>query len=710
MNLYSIVPVIAIIVIAQTIAYKNDSKLADTLGLTCCGFILVLYILAFFNIITWIDYISVPVLIGVVVWLISNEELKLCFQKFITVQNIIIILFLIFLVFCQYSRLVTWQDDLEFWNVDLKQLWYLDGFAGRYGNAASDYGDYPPAVNLFKWFFTHMNKKEYVEGMGLAGYTCLNFILLLPLCSRMNELVEKKIVLSKEKKSQIKVATNKKYVVSDKRLISKYKVNYTEGHTGEEEQINPVGIIVLTVFDIFACFCLLLLPTIVNKICFAGTSADVTMGIIYGMLLWAIWDEKIEAGKYYYARIAIYGAVIILCKIIGIQWAFMAFIFFIVCYIGRRQNLSFDVAAAESGMKYIISILVFWILCIGSWIAFCFFNARISKITSEGIALLESHDFDISYFLKANSFPFLQGFTVYPMHTDTSGLLDLSVLMIFVVFVSVIIAYAKREIITRIQCAWVLIYTILTAVMAYGIIFIGHLTLFAGEAKYATGKGMGVSLSIYSAPYVLGIFILICGIWFDSIPPMESLRPTTEFAVKEHIQSERLLSLRIFYGVIAGFVLLCCDYSVVYDGLFGFRFDREQVIAERESYISGDTAKFLEEISTKKELSGSRVLYLRNASIGDTDAEPYISNEAAPVSVVYGNIGDGSNVDELWEYISHSHASFVYVDESEKANEYFAQICADGYQTSGLYRIAPGDKIEAYHATLELDYYQGELR
>lgn len=710
MNLYSIVPIVAIIVIAQTIAYKKDCKLTDTLGLTCCGFILVLYILAFFNILTWIDYISVPVLIGVMVWLISNEELKICFQRFITVQNIIVVLFLVFIVFCQYSRLVTWQDDLEFWNIDLKQMWFLDGFAKKYGNAASDYGDFPPAVNLFKWFFTHMNSHEYVEGLGVAGYTCLNFVLLLPLCSRMNELVEKRIVLSKEKKSHINVSTNKKYVVSDKRLISKYKVNYTEGHTGEEEMFNPVGAFVLAFLNIFACFCLLLLPTIVNKICFAGTSADVTMGIIYGMLLWSIWDEKIEAGKFYYARIAIYGAVIILCKLIGIQWSFMAFVFLVVCYVSRRQNLSFDSAAAESAVKYIIAVIVFWILFGGSWIAFCAINGRVSRITSEGFALLKSHDFDISYFLKANSFPFLQGFTVYPMHTDTSGLLDLSVLMIFVVFISVIVAYAKRQMITKYQCAGLLVYTILTALVAYGIIYVGHLTIFAGEAKYSTGQGMGVSLSIYSAPYVLGMFILICGIWFDTIPSMENLRPTTEFAVKEHIQSERLLSLRIFYGVIAGFVLLCCDFTVVYDGLVGYRFDRKQVVEERESYQTEDTKKFIKEISSKKELSGSRVLYLRNASIGDTVAEPYISNEAAPVSVVYGNIGDGSNVNEVWEYINHSHANFVYVDENENAQKYFNQICEDGYQSAGLYRIVDGDKIESYHATLELDYYQGELQ
>ena len=52
----------AIILAAGLIAYREDKKLADTLGITCCGCILLLYILAFFRILSWIDFISLPVI------------------------------------------------------------------------------------------------------------------------------------------------------------------------------------------------------------------------------------------------------------------------------------------------------------------------------------------------------------------------------------------------------------------------------------------------------------------------------------------------------------------------------------------------------------------------------------------------------------------------------------------------------------------------
>lgn len=710
MNIYIIVPIVAMFVVAQTIAYKKECKLTDTLGLTCCGFILVLYILAFFGILTWIDYLSVPLLIAVIIWLISNEELKICFQKFITIQNVIVVLFLAGLVVSQYFRVVTWPEDISFWNTDLKQLWYLDGFAGKYANVVPDFGDYPPGVNLFKWFFVHMYHAKYIEGLGLAGYTVLNFVLLLPLTSRINELVEKKVVIKKERRSRIRVSTNKKYVVSDKRLISKYKVDYTEGSTGEEEKFDHVGGMILILINIFTYICILLLPTVVNKICFEGTSADVTMGIVFGMLLWSIWDTKVEEGRFYYVRIAIYGSVIILCKTIGIAWALLAFIFLIGCYISRRSNLAFDSAAQESKFKYLVGIIICWCATLASWIVYCVYNHRISKVTSDALALIGSKDLDIHFFMKANSFPFLQGFTVYPMHTNTSGILDLSVLMIFVVFIGTIVAYGKQFIITKSQCVWLLIYVVFTAIVAYGIIFAGHLTIFAGDSRYATGQGMALSLSNFSAPFVLGFFILICGIWFDTIPEMKVVRPTTESAVKGHIQAERLLALRIFYGAIAGFVLLCCDYVVVFNSLGGYWFNRDRVIDERDAYISNDSRIFLSEIKTKKELRGSRVLYLRDVSKGDDGAEAYISYEAAPISVVYGTMGEGANPYELWEYISRTHANYVYADSSEVLNAFFDKVCKDGHQSTGLYRIVDGDKIEAYHATLELDYMQGEIQ
>ena len=53
------------------------------------------------------------------------------------------------------NKIATWWDDLNFWATDVKALYALDGFAAKYTNAASEFGDYPPGIQLLKWWFVH---------------------------------------------------------------------------------------------------------------------------------------------------------------------------------------------------------------------------------------------------------------------------------------------------------------------------------------------------------------------------------------------------------------------------------------------------------------------------------------------------------------------------------------------------------------------------
>ena len=178
---------------------------------------------------------------------------------------------------------------MNFWATDVKGLWFLDGFAGKYGNVAPEFGDYPPAIQLFKWFFLHMSGGEYREGLGFAGYVCLNFILLLPLISKVDRIIPEKLIEESEDGLGVKIAKNKKYYVDDKKLISKYKVRVAERKAGPiGENVDPVRNLGILVINIIACICLILFPTIANIVCYEGTCVDVTMGIIFGNLLFTL--------------------------------------------------------------------------------------------------------------------------------------------------------------------------------------------------------------------------------------------------------------------------------------------------------------------------------------------------------------------------------------------------------------------------------------
>lgn len=705
--------VLAIILIAQLIAYKQNQKLADTLPVTCCGFILVLYLLAFFGGLSTVNYICIPIVLIMIIWLLYNAELGMFLRQLLTVQNVCLLSVMVLITFLMSDRTAIWWDDINYWATDAKQLWHLGGFAGKYGNVAPDFGDYPPAINLFKWFFLQMSPAKYKEGLGYAGYTCFNFILLLPLISRIDEVIVKKAAPSLPGDNvNVKVATNKKYYVSDRKLISKYKVRFTDRNITLEDRISPVTVIMTAVLNLVACLCLLLLPTFANKICFEGTCVDVTMGILYGILLWDIKNRDGKSQNYYCIRIGIYGAVLVLCKSIGLMWALGAALFMVICYRLRKKGQSFDSSLYEDDLKAIIISWSLWAVSIGSWMLFCLKNRRLAKSTGSVVSMLKTGDWKLGYWIKEKAAPFFKGFAIYPMHTDKSFLLDLSALVIIVIYVAVIIIITRKNMVSRNQGRMLMLFNVIGAVVSYGIVFAGHITVFATETQYSEGQVMAISISRYSAPYVIGMFILLCGIFIDSIEGIPDDHPVMEGVIKERMQSNNARRAAYVYGCIALFILVTCDYGAFWNGVYGYRNTLETDKNDINNMI--DIADdFLTMIENNEELKGSRILYLRDMTEHGYVYNSYISYAASPVSVVYGDINSQMSLTQLQSTIADSHAAYLYIEddadedltenEVSQFEEMASRLCKDQYLGTGLYRIYDDNKLELYRRTIEME-------
>lgn len=697
--------VLAILMVALLIANYLDKQLADTLGITCCGFILVLYILAFFRRLSWIDYIAIPILIVGAFWLWRNRQFMAIVRKLFTIQNMCIIFFILLLSISQLSRIATWWDDINFWATDVKALWMLDGFAGKYGNVAPEFGDYPPAIQLFKWFFLHMGGKEYREGLGFSGYLCLNFVLLLPLISRVEEILPTITIVSEEETEAVgvKIAKNRKYYVNDKKLISKYKVRVAQTEEGPiGENVDPVRNIVLLLINILACGLLVLMPTVANIVCFEGTCVDVTMGIVYGMLLLTIWNLDTEHIKFYAFKLGILGSVLVLCKTVGMEWAVMAAVFMFLCFLYRRRGEKFNQASLlDRNIRYSIMVFGSWGLAIGSWMIFCLINRRVANLTSGGIKMVKSGQVNLLYYAQEKVPAFLEGFAIHPMHTDKTWGIDLPALGIFAIFIVLICIMKKLGLIDKEFKKSLLWFTILTAVVAYGIILIGHLTIFAAETQYETGQVMAISISRYGAPYVLGTMILLLGICINSIEKYDGGRPVADSIVKEHLLAGNLKQTRMLYVLIAVFILGTCDYGACVEGLFSYRDNVSEKAMERASMIDDEASDFLAMIENNDELVGKRVLYIRDAADTRWVHNAYINNEAAPVAVVYGSVSGESTLEDVQNIILASHARYLYVDDIEDVGEAFKMICDGDYSNRTLYRILSEYRIEEFYETMD---------
>ena len=576
-----IVIIAAILLIAALISYYSKEDISETLPVTVCGVILLLYILAFGRLLSAIDAISLVVLLCSVI-LTGRKKAQmlrpLC-RILLQPYLIVSILLLIGITFCVREQIFTWWDDINFWSTDAKALYYLNGFPGKYGNVSPEFGDYPPVTSLFKWLFLHFSPNQYIQGLQFAGYYCLNAILLMPLLRTLR----KKNIL-----------------------------------------IQTAGSILL-----------LFLPGIVNGVLFYGTCADVTMGIAYGALLWSMWDQNGHSETFYIIRIALLAAVLSLTKSVGIFWAFSAFLFLFL-------------VRGERGKRCLLMPAFIVTLTEGSWVIFCLCNRRIAKLTSAGLHMAAG-----GYHIPDNTAEkirfFLKGFTFIPMHSDQNITLDLSSLVMLLILILVPALFAWTKICSVREGKKLSAYMLVMAFLIYGAIFIAHISIFQTEAQYLDAAAMALSISRYGVPYTMGGLYLLMGIALS--------------AAEQSGQEEPRKKKRLIYLFCAAFILLTTDYKGIYGGLIGYRgllADNRQRI---EQMIDKNGRIFLTDTSNNRTLWGKRVLYLRDSTQIHWVKDTYISNEAAPIALVYADYNTADmTAEQISSIITASHASYLYAD------------------------------------------------
>nr|MCR4757374.1 hypothetical protein [Butyrivibrio sp.] len=299
---------IALFLGSALISIRYKQILGDAIALCTAGLILVLYVLAFFRGMKLIGALAFLfcALFGAAVFRMDkarrSDLLKELKKTLLDPTNGLLIAALILVTVMTSATPFTWWDDINFWSSDAKQLFFMNGFPSKYGNVSPEFGDYPPVTSIFKWFFLQLGMGEYRESLQFAGYFALNALFLMPLFGRIKK-------------------------------------------TGLGTVVNVLGFAVV-----------MMLPGVFNGIIYYGTPADITMGIIYGVLLLTMLEGKDGSDPLLYAKIAAFTAVLFLTKSVGIEWAVFALIFYIlIC----KKDKKIFAAAAFCSITY------------GSWLIFC---------------------------------------------------------------------------------------------------------------------------------------------------------------------------------------------------------------------------------------------------------------------------------------------------------------------------------------------------
>ncbi len=579
------VVMIAAFLVSARIASNYKKNILDVVCVVSAGLILAMYLLSFFRA---LSFISVIAAVAIVYCLLRGyRDIKLLADPFL----IFWILMIAAVGVATKDQVFTWWDDINFWSSDAKQIFFLNGFPGKYGNVSPEFGDYPPATSLFKWLFLQISSGTYVESLQFLGYFALNAVFLLPLLARIKSLVDE--------------ADIKAFL----RVILAFASN-------------------LLIF---------LFPGVFSGIIYYGTPADITMAIVYGALLLAIVDRAQHGRAYYYTRIGLFTAVLLLTKSIGFEWAIFALIFYFL--VAEREKWIW-IPVVCSGCVW------------GCWLLFCLVNRRVAKLTGVGIKMATSGKYSAPANAADKLRYFVEGFWLEPMHSDHNVTLDLTTgTMVILIFVFIAVMY-QAKVLGRNETRKIALFTLITGIFSYGIVFLAHISIFQTEDQYLDAYAMGISISRYCAPFTIGSTYLLLGILFNRMRAGKS---------RKFLMAAGSLAF--------AFVMLCADYSGAYKFLYGYRESIDANVTAFDEMVGDDGHKLVNAVSDEV-YWGKRVLVLRDGHEYYWVHNTYISKMASPTALVYDVfMVEEDTADSIRQKIIDSHADYFYVEDTDGISE-----------------------------------------
>ncbi len=628
---YFMVPLhmLAVLICILVVAWRFRVSLVETLPVFVCWLALTLYVLAFLHHLSWIDGIAAAVVLSFFIWLSTRQKeerqsfISTCRSHMMQPSFIVSLILLAVVAVCTFAKPVTWWDDFNFWAVDARALYFSDGFAGKYGNVAPAFGDYPPGSQLIKWWFLHLNPQEFREGLAFAGYYTMNLVFLFP-------------------------------------LLKKWK--------GKNVLITALMAAALWFF-----------PSIGEYFGYHGFCADLTMACIYGSFLYAVTDREVESEFFYYGRLALYLSVLVLVKSIGFVWTLFGLLFFLLYqYSGEGRKWHED-GRKHAWLYRLPAIAVPPMITGGTWMLFCLLMRRIANSTTTAVKYVVTDDYGLSGYMGEYAAAFLRAFFGAPLHRNKSFFIDMTPIGCYLVICLLCLFFWKRKLLSAKMGKMILTFCTVSGALFYGIIFLAHITIFAGETQYLETSGMILSIERYGAPFTIGTLLFLAQIWLNHGGQL--------------FEKEKYPRLIRQYGVqlcFICFVALTANYQTGYYGLVGYRDDLEEQQREREAYIDESAEAFLDAVQILRSEDTARVYYFRGADTPEF-YNIFTSYMAAPVSVVHREMDlDGASADWVLGQIRGSHASYLYVEETDADENAIFDVVTqnESFSCGVLYRIS----------------------
>lgn len=406
-----------------------------------------------------------------------------------------------------------------------------------------------------------------------------------------------------------------------------------------------------------------LFPIVAEAFWLDGCCADLTMAVVYGAFLVTVVDREGHDNLFYYSRQALFLMILVLCKNTGFIWVAFGLLFDYGYHLLMNKK-----DCSKSGSQNLLplfGVTFFPVLTEVSWLSFCLLNRRVAKLTGTAIQMATG-SMNIPFYQEEMVKAFMEAFIKWPLHRANTFLVDLSPLGLFCLLLVFLFFLYRFHLLNKVMAIYTGIFMLLTGVVFYSFNLISHLTIFAVETQYLEPYGMSCSIERYGAPFMIGGLYLLAWI-----------------ILKES---------KTKWGAFAciAFVLLTTDYQGAYRGLIGYKANVTDILEQREEIVDTAAQQFCARIGAGRTESIGRVLYVRDISDLSWVRNTYISFQAAPVSVLYGNM-DGNQLEiyNIINAIQNAHAQFFYAEPlAGQGKNILNQLSESGdFQYSYLYQV-----------------------
>lgn len=423
---------------------------------------------------------------------------------------------------------------------------------------------------------------------------------------------------------------------------------------------------------ILAAICLWAFPSVAEAFYCQGMCADLMMASLFGAFLAAVADGEGHRKSFYLVRLALYLAVLVLVKSVGFVWAAFGLVFL----------LAWKWKQGRQAWKEMLAVAAVPAITGGSWLLFCLSMRRVAKLT--GAALMAATG-KLPILLPGTrgklAAAYLEAYAFWPLHRGKTWAVDFSPVAMLAWICFLVFFYTRCKILTRREGRILGIFLPACGLLFYGINLVAHLTIFAAETQYLEPFAMVSSIERYGAPFTVGSLYLLAWLF---VHRKEGVCPT----FLQGKRFGRLWRQNSVYLVCFAFVLCAANWPEVFDSLWGYRTQRENVLAERRGMITGEAEVFLEKVSALDVGDGIRVLYLQDKKVSQWVKNTYVAFEASPVSVVFGGVDcETMNSAEVWEAMDGSHAQYLYLDAIPGNVAKLFSPFGDDTQSHTLYRI-----------------------